>query len=335
MNPGIPKIPKIRVAISRSCEMRCIYCPHGSAINMENYDGDNKYCLTTDELVAILSEMQKYGLEDVHLTGGEPLRRGDVISLASCLKSKGLRVELNTNGFSLTKEKATELKEAGIEFLKISLDTPNREAFRSFTGIDAFDKVVTGIKNALEVMPVRLNCVVMKSNFDSVIELLNLCNDLGVQEIHLLDLTYYPCYGNRKFWENEFVYLTKDLMPIIETEYGKKFEIMPIYGCRFYKLETRPGGTSVILKEAQPTMRIPKCADCQEYCHEGVFTLRMSAGGYVNFCPCSNVNGFNALDLYKEGKLGEAVLEMSSIFDQARPVDSFQEFVSRNQLSFK
>jgi len=328
-------IPKIRVAVNRSCEMRCIYCPRGPFINMENYDGPEEYCLTADELVGILSIMKPYGLQDVHLTGGEPLRRGDLTTLISCLTANQFKVELNTNGFGLNnKERILKIKEAGVKFLKISLDTPNRESFLAFTGIDAFDRVLSGIKNALEIMPVRLNCVVMRSNLDSVIPLLNLCNDLGVQEIHLLDLTYYPCSGNRAFWEKEFVYLTKELKPMIEAKYGKKFEPLPIYGCRFYRLETKPQGTAVTLKEAQPTMRIPNCSDCQEYCHEGVFTLRLSAGGYLNFCPCNNQNGFNALDLYKKGQLDEAIAKLAAVFSQAQPTDSFQEFLTKNQLTF-
>lgn len=325
-------IPKIRVSVSRSCEMRCVYCPHGPIINMENYDGDETYCLTTDELVGILSELQKHGLSDVHLTGGEPLRRGDLITLISCLTAKGLRVELNTNGLGLNTDKVMQIKNSGVELLKISLDTPNRESFLSFTGIDAFDRVVSGIKSALPIMPVRLNCVVMQSNLDLIIELLGLCNDLRVPEIHLLDLTYYPCCGNKRFWEREFVYLTKELMPMIETRYGKKFEALPIFGCKFYSLETEPGGTVVVLKEAQPTMRAPECSDCQEYCHEGVFTLRISAGGYLNFCPCNNQKGFNALHLYKNGKLGEAISLLSEVFSKAVPIDSFQEFLDKNDL---
>lgn len=328
-------IPKIRVAVSRSCEMRCIYCPHGNLVNMENYDGEEKYCMTTDELVGILLEMRKYGLQDVHLTGGEPLRRGDLTTLISCLTFHGFKVELNTNGLGLTKEKALQIKEAGVDFLKISLDTPNRETFYSLTGVDTFERVISGIKNALEVMPVRLNAVVMKSNLESTSELLHLCNNLGVQEIHLLDLTYYPCYGNKKFWEKEFVYLTKELLPKIEDEYGKKFEQLPVYGCRFYKIETILGGTVAVIKEAEPTMRIAACSACKEYCHEGVFTLRMSAGGHLNFCPCSNTNSFNVLTSYKDGTLDEKMSKISSTFSQAVPVNSFDDFVNKNGLIYK
>lgn len=328
-------LTKIRVSVSRVCEMHCVYCPHGSLINMENYDGDEQYCMTTEELVGILGIMRKYGLEDVHLTGGEPLRRSDLVDLISQLTSLGMKVELNTNGLGLNKEKAEQIKNAGINFLKISLDAPNRSHFLAFTGIDAFEMVIKGIESTLQVMPVRLNCVVMRSNLESVIPILGICNDLGVQEIHLLDLTYYPCVGGRSFWEREFVYLTREVKPLLENEYRNTFEVMPIYGCKFYRMKTRPGGTVVVLKEAEPTMRLVECEDCDEYCHEGVFTLRLSAGGYLNFCPCSNCHGVNALDLYQRGVLDKVIIAYSECFDKAQPINSFQRFLERNGLSFR
>lgn len=314
--------------------MNCIYCPHSPQIKMENYDGDNRYCMTTDEIVGILEVMYGFGLDNIHLTGGEPLHRGDLISLIRLITSLGMKVELNTNGAGLTAKRIRGLKEAGVELLKISLDAPNRGSFLAFTGLDAFERVVEGIKKAVPIIPVRLNCVVMKSNLDAVVPLLEMCNEMHVPEIHLLDLTYYPCVGGKSFWEREFVYLTKELMPILEHRFSSGFEMMPIYGCRFYRMATIPNGTTVILKEAEPTMRIAHCQTCEEYCHEGVFTLRLSAGGYLNFCPCGNQFGVDALDLYRRGILGEAIAKYSAIFDSATLTDSFTTFLDKNKLTY-
>lgn len=327
-------LTKVRVSVSRTCEMNCVYCPHGSQIQMENYDGGNRYCMTTDEIVGILDVMREFGLDNVHLTGGEPLHRGDLISLVRLVTSSGMKVELNTNGVGLTEGKILGIKDAGVDLLKISLDAPNRSSFLAFTGLDAFEKVVGGIEKAVPVIPVRLNCVIMKSSLSSIVPLLEMCNQMGVPEIHLLDLTYYPCAGGKLFWEREFVHLTRELVPLLERRFGGSFEQMPIYGCRFYRMATAPNGTVVILKEAEPTMRIAQCQDCKEYCHEGVFTLRLSAGGYLNFCPCSNQFGVDALDLYRRGILGEAIARYSAIFDSAKVTDSFGTFLEKNKLTY-
>lgn len=325
---------KIRVAVTRQCEMACIYCPHGPIINMENFDGEETYCLTDDELIGILSVLTERGMKEIHFTGGEPLRRKGLAELIRRTASLGTHPELNTNGLGLTTKKSEELKAAGLNFIKVSLDVPNRGDFLAFTGIDAFEKVVEGIKATVKVLPVRLNCVVMRSNLNSLIPLIKMADQLGVQKIHLLDLTFYPCVGGATFWEREFVYLTKEVMEPLESEFGGKFHLLPIYGCRFYEMESHPGGIKVVLKEAQPTMRSPECESCPGYCHEGVFTLRLSAGGYLNFCPCMNGTGINALQLWKEGALGLALDSLSRVFEQAKPVDSFPIFLERNRLRY-
>jgi len=303
---------------------------------MENYDGQEKYCLSFQELLGIIDVMIRSGVNNIHFTGGEPLMRKDVARIIKETISMGAAVELNTNGLLITDKKMSELKEAGLKFLKISLDTPYDRDFFNFTGVDKLKKVLEGIKTAVKFMPVRLNCVVMKSNFDSIIPLLEMVEEIGVQQIHLLDLTYYSsCVGKKNFWENEFVYLTKDLMPMLEREFGTNFSLMDVFGCKFYKLESSKKGMAVILKEAEPTMRSPVCQECPEYCHEGIFTLRLSCGGYLNFCPANNNRGVDSLSLYRQGLLGEALDKYSEIFDQALSTNSFQRFLQINKLNWR
>ena len=45
---------KVRIAVTRQCEMNCIYCPRGSAINMENFDGLEEYCMSADEINGVI-----------------------------------------------------------------------------------------------------------------------------------------------------------------------------------------------------------------------------------------------------------------------------------------
>lgn len=324
---------KARIAISRLCQMNCIYCPDGPLIFMENYDGQEKYCLSSEELLGIIGVMVKSGVNNIHFTGGEPLIRKDAAEIISKTISMGAAVELNTNGLLITEKKMKELKEAGLNFLKISLDTPYDQEFLNFTGVDKLQRVLSGVKTAIKFMPVRLNCVVMKSNFNSIIPLLEMVEEIGVRQIHLLDLTYYSsCVGKKNFWENEFIYLTKDLMPILEEKFQAPFAPMDVFGCKFYKLESSRKGMAIVLKEAEPTMRSPVCQDCPEYCHEGIFTLRLSCGGYLNFCPTNNSWGVDSLNLYRRGLLGDALQRYSEIFNHTLSVNSFQKFLRVNTL---
>jgi len=327
---------KVRVAMNKDCQLKCIYCPHNKNILMENYDNEDNYRLKDAEFLGIIKVMVDCGVTNVHFTGGEPTIKSNIAQIVKTVKSFGAAVELNTNGIGLTQGLTRELKGAGIEFLKISLDTPYSQDFFHITGGDCFDSVIIGIKNALQVMPVRLNCVVMRANQESIIDLLRISNDLGVQQIHLLDLTYYPsCADQKEFWEKEFVYLTKEVLPEIENEFNCIFKVTDIFGCRFYQAQLSPGGITAVLKEAQPTMRSPLCTSCPEYCHEGIFTLRLSCNGYLNFCPAKNSLGINALKAWQEGNLTDALRRYSEIFDSAIETNSFEKFLNVNQLNFR
>jgi molybdenum cofactor biosynthesis enzyme MoaA len=193
----------------------------------------------------------------------------------------GAKVEVNTNGLLITEKNVTQLRDAGCSLLKISLDTPMKQEYKAIREIDAFEKIIKGIEIANQIMPVRVNCVVLRSYLHTIYPLIELMSEIGVPRIHLLDLTYYPSRGSRNFWQKEFVYLTKEILPLIEKKTGGKFSKLPIFGCSFYALSTKK--TTIVLKEANPTMRSPLyCSQCRNYCHEGMFTLRLSAAGYLN-----------------------------------------------------
>ena len=172
---------------------------------------------------------------------------------------------------------------------------------------------------------------------DDIIPLIELMDEIGVPRIHFLDLTYYPFKGGRKFWEREFVDLTKEVKPLIEEKTGSKFGEMPIFGCNFSALPSNSKRTVIVMKEANYSMRSPlHCSCCQNYCHEGMFTLRLSAGGYLNICPQANGLGIDAVAALKKGKLAEEFKRFSKIFDSTEQAkDSFLVFLGRNKLKMR
>lgn len=325
----------MRISVSDKCQMSCIYCKGEKGL-MENF-GPQREMVSTYGLLEIIRIGVESGLKDVHFTGGEPFLRSDFFDLVKSTVALGAKVEVNTNGLLLTEEKARLLKEAGCSILKISLDTTEKEKFTSLTGINAIEKVIEGIKIVSPIIPVRVNCVVIRSNLNDIISLIDLMDKIGVQKIHFLDLTYYPFEGGKEFWEREFVDLTKEVKPLIEEKTKNKFGEMPIYGCNFSALSSKSKRTVIVLKEANCSMRSPlHCSCCQNYCHEGMFTLRLSAGGYLNICPEVNGLGIDAIAALKKGRLAEEYKRFSGIFDDTEQVkNSFSIFLERNKLKMR
>ncbi|MBD3208217.1 MAG: radical SAM protein [Candidatus Nealsonbacteria bacterium] len=328
-------IPKIRISVSDRCQMKCVYCGGEGAL-MENFGPKRETLCAEDLLKIIRCGLEARFFKKVHFTGGEPLLRPDLISLIGSTVKMGGEVELNTNGLALTERRVRLLKKAGCSLLKVSLDCATRKEFYSITGFDGFEKVIKSIDIASKIMPVRVNCVVMQQNLRKIVPLIDLMNKLKVPRIHLLDLTYYPFPGSKTFWEEEFVYLSREVQSFFEKKIGKKFKEMQIFGCYFSELLSKNEGTIIVLKEANPTMRSPSiCSPCQNYCHEGVFTLRLSTGGYLNICPFENNLGVDALSALKKGILIKEYEKFSEIFDETEQVNSFPTFLNRNNLKLK
>lgn len=113
----------------------------------------------------IVKVVEPFGITEVKLTGGEPLLRSDILEIVHKIKSvPGIaEVSMTTNGTLLSKF-ASQLKNAGLARVNVSLDTLKPEAYRLITGVDALETAVAGIKEAVKagLWPVKVNMVALK-----------------------------------------------------------------------------------------------------------------------------------------------------------------------------
>jgi cyclic pyranopterin phosphate synthase len=169
----------IRVSLTDRCNLRCTYCmPHDFAAWMPTED-----LLTTDELMTILEVGIEAGIDEVRLTGGEPLLRPDIVEIVARINSlpNPPKLSLTTNGIRLA-ALAQPLKDAGLERVNVSLDTLSAERFKSMTYRDRFDDVLKGLKAArdADLTPIKINTVLMPGvNDDEAVGLLKWALDEG------------------------------------------------------------------------------------------------------------------------------------------------------------
>jgi cyclic pyranopterin phosphate synthase len=171
----------IRVSLTDRCNLRCTYCmPHDFAAWMPTED-----LLSTDELMTILEVGIDAGIDEVRLTGGEPLLRPDIVDIVARINSlpNPPKLSLTTNGIRLA-ALAQPLKDAGLERVNISLDTLSAERFKAMTFRDRFDDVLKGIKSArdADLTPIKINTVLMPGvNDDEAVGLLKWALDEGLK----------------------------------------------------------------------------------------------------------------------------------------------------------
>lgn len=170
----------IRISVTDRCDFRCVYC---MAENMTFLP--KKDLLTLEELDRLCSAFIDLGVKKIRLTGGEPLVRRNIMSL---FRSLGRHLEtgalneltVTTNGSQLDRF-ASELVDAGVRRINISVDTLEQEKFEKITRWGKYDKVMAGIRAAKSAgLAIKINAVALKGVNDSEFDhMIRWCGDEG------------------------------------------------------------------------------------------------------------------------------------------------------------
>lgn len=177
------KITYLRMSVTDRCDFRCVYC---MAEEMEFLP--RAQILTLEEMTEIGTVFVELGIEKIRLTGGEPLIRRNMESMAASLGSlPGLKeLTISTNGSHL-EQKAQHLKDAGIKRINVSLDSLDADKFKRLTRIGNLNTVLQGIEAAKKVgfERIKLNAVILKGRNDNeAVDLLDYALENG------LDISY-------------------------------------------------------------------------------------------------------------------------------------------------
>ena len=131
--------------------------------------------LSLEEILRVAKMFARLGIKKIRLTGGEPLLRKNLPLLIRELKSiDGIdKVMLTTNGV-LLERLSSELIDAGLDGINLSLDTLKGETFDGLTRRNVFADVFNGLRSLLaqQSIDVKINCVPLRGINDD--ELLSL-----------------------------------------------------------------------------------------------------------------------------------------------------------------
>lgn len=138
---GRMRKPVVVWMATRSCNLSCRHCYSNSRDRL--YPGE----LTMAEAVGLMRDLGAFGVPAVLVSGGEPLRRGDLFEVLGEAVAAGVRPTLSSNGTLVTREMAGKIKDAGVVYVGVSLDGVGEihDRFRGRRG--AFDETIAGIRN--------------------------------------------------------------------------------------------------------------------------------------------------------------------------------------------
>ena len=196
-NHGRP-LNYLRLAVTDRCNLRCFYCMPEEGIHYM----PKKELLTFEEILKLVSLMATMGISKIRLTGGEPFVRNDLMNLIRRLvEIPGIKdLHLTTNGI-LTAPHIPELKRLGIASVNLSLDTLDRQRFKTITRRDEFDNTFQTLNLLLDhEIPVKINTVVMEGkNTEDIIPIVELTkkNNITVRFIEEM-----PFNGEGNHYQN-------------------------------------------------------------------------------------------------------------------------------------
>src|SRR4051795_3270998 len=174
--------------LSYRCPLHCPYCSNPVAIGGERWRSE----LETEHWTRVFGEARALGVLQLALTGGEPMLRRDLDELVAAGREAGLYSTLVTAGTLLTCDRAAALKDAGLDHVQVSIQSPDPEENDRIAGNRSFDKKIAAARAARELgFPLTINCVLHRQNLDRIEEVLLLAEDLGAQRVELANTQYY------------------------------------------------------------------------------------------------------------------------------------------------
>ena len=147
--------------VTRACALACVHC------RADSIHRRNPCELTTEEGYRLIDQVRAFGSRPplFVLTGGDPMLRPDLAKLVAYARRIGLTVALTPSGTAAaTKARLTELKDAGLSRIAVSLDGPTPEthdAFRRVRGSYAWTMRI--IESAREIgLPLQINSTISR-----------------------------------------------------------------------------------------------------------------------------------------------------------------------------
>ena len=169
------------------CPLGCPYCSNPLALEGRAAE------LDTATWARVFSEAAALGVLQVHLSGGEPGARRDLVEITQAAHDAGLYTNLITSAVGITKETFGKLSDAGLDHVQISIQDNEPGAADHIAGY----KGAYARKQALAAeitrvgIPLTVNAVMHRANIDHVEDMVALALKLGAKRVEIAHVQYY------------------------------------------------------------------------------------------------------------------------------------------------
>jgi cyclic pyranopterin phosphate synthase len=263
------RIRDLRISVTDRCNFRCQYCMPAEGVPWLERDE----VLSFEEIERLASILISIGVEDVRLTGGEPLIRRDFPRLASMLaRLPGLLdLSLTTNGYLLERD-AMALAEAGIQRVNVSIDSLQRDRFFQITRRDSLPRVLRGLDAVVRhpaIRRVKVNALGIRGFTEE--EILPFCELARASRIQVRFIEFMPLDADHA-WSEDQVLTGEEIRRAIEAHHDLvESPREPSATARVFRFADGRGEIGFVNPVSEPF-----CADCNR--------IRLTSDGRLRTC---------------------------------------------------
>jgi cyclic pyranopterin phosphate synthase len=263
------EIRSVRVSVTDKCNFRCRYCMPAEGLEWLPRDE----VLSFEEIARLVSVLAAMGVDEVRLTGGEPLVRRDLPVLVGMLGAiDGVRdLSLTTNGVLLDRL-AGPLVEAGLTRINVSLDSLSHVRFAEITRRDALDRVLAGLAEAErypELRPIKVNCVAVKGFTEDEVPALA---ELARSRPYVVRFIEFMPLDADQAWREDEVLAGAEIRALIEERWPlEEIPAKPSSTARRFRFKDGAGEIGFVNPVSEPF-----CSSCDR--------IRLTADGQLRTC---------------------------------------------------
>jgi cyclic pyranopterin phosphate synthase len=263
------RIRDLRVSVTDRCNFRCQYCMPAEGLQWLDRDE----VLRFEEIERLVRLFVSLGVDDVRLTGGEPLVRRDFPSLVGMLAGiDGLRdLSLTTNGYLLERD-ADALAAAGLRRLNVSIDSLQRDRFFQITRRDSLPQVLRGldaVARHAELRPVKVNAVALRGFTEQ--EALPFAEFARATGFQVRFIEFMPLDADRA-WSEDAVLTGDEVRAIVDAVHPlEELPREPSATARVFRFRDGRGQIGFVNPVSEPF-----CSDCDR--------IRLTSDGRLRTC---------------------------------------------------
>ncbi len=175
--------------LTHRCPLQCPYCSNPLELERANTE------LTTEDWQKVMREAAALGILQIHLSGGEPTLRRDLVDIVKTASECGLYTNLITAAVTMKRDQLEQLKEAGLDHVQISIqdvDTAaeNADRIAGYKGGSEKKKIVAGWVRELG-LPLTINAPIHRHNVYNVENIINYAVALDAGRVEIAHVQYY------------------------------------------------------------------------------------------------------------------------------------------------